>query len=173
MPGIVLESRTSVLVVLEQRQLKKIDAVAGSGNRSGYIRWLIDSVNESNIKRELELEAMVKVLQKLPDQMQKRIVKRDLKIAELKKRNKDLKQGKPEEKDIEGLEEIYKQYSSWRNDRLGYNYGSVTASTRKWCEFRAKKVDMDVDELARMLEEKYGKESGDQLAEKYREIKGR
>lgn len=157
MPGLVLESRTSVLVVLEQRQLKKIDAVAGVGNRSGYVRWLIDSIDETNIKRELELEAMVRVLQKLPDQMQRRIVQRDLKILELKKRNLDLKHGRPEEKDIEGLEQTHVQYGMWRRERIqsSITYGTIAMATKKWCEFRAKKLDMDVDELALILEQEY------------------
>ena len=155
MPGIVLESRTSVLVVLEQRQLKKIDAVAGLGNRSGYIRWLIDSTDESNIKRELELEAMVKVLQKLPDQMQKQLVKRDLKIRELKNRLKDIKQGKPEEEDIKDLDEVYESYVKWQEQRSGsYTERLSKAPQREWAKFRADKLDMGVDELLGILDKR-------------------
>lgn len=155
MPGLVLESRTSVLVVLEQRQLKKIDAVAGSGNRSGYIRWLIESVDESNIKRELELEAMVKVLQKLPDQLQKRIVKRDLKIRELKNRLHDLKIGKPEEEDITGLDEIFESYMVWQKNRSGsYTERLSKAPQLEWAKFRAQKMDMEPEELLHILEKR-------------------
>lgn len=155
MPGIVLESRTSVLVVLEQRQLKKIDEVAGLGNRSGYIRWLIDSTDESNIKRELELEAMVKVLQKLPDQMQKRLVKRDLKIRELKNRLKDIKQGKSEEEDIKDLDEVYESYVKWQEQRSGsYTERLSKAPQREWAKFRAEKLDMGVDELLGVLDKR-------------------
>ena len=156
MNGTVLESRTSVLIVLENAHVAKIDKVAGSGNRSSYIRWLIDTVDESNLKREIELEAMNKVLQKLPMQLEKRIVARDIKIAELKNRIHLLKEGKPEEKEIAGLEQAHIQYGIWRGERLrSITYSTLTTATKKWCEFRAKKMDMDVDELAFMLEQEY------------------
>lgn len=156
MKGTVLESRTSVLFVIEKKQLDKIDKVAGSGSRSSYIRWLIDTIDETNIKRELELEAMSRVLQKTPMLQEKKIVARDLKIAELKNRIRLLKAGKPEEKEIEGLEQAHIQYGIWRGERLrSITYNTLTTATKKWCEFRAKKMDMDVDELALMLEDEY------------------
>ena len=156
MRGTVLESRTSVLFVLEEKQLQKIDKVAGSGNRSSYIRWLIDTIDETNIKRELELEAMNRVLQRTPMLQEKKIVARDMKIQELKNRIHLLKAGKSEEKEIDGLEQAHIQYGIWRRERVGFIYsGTVTTATKKWCEFRAKKMDMDVDELALMLEQEY------------------
>lgn len=156
MKGTMLESRTSILVVVEKGQLDKVDKVAGSGNRSSYIRWLIDTIDEANLRREIELEQMNRVLQKLPMQLEKRIVARDLKIAELKNRIHLLKAGKPEEKEIAGLEQAHIQYGIWRRERIGFNYsGTITMATKKWCEFRAKKMDMNVEELAMMLEEEY------------------
>ena len=156
MRGTALESRTSILIVLEKEQLTKVDKVAGSGNRSSYIRWLIDTIDEANLKREIELEQTNRVLQKLPMQLEKRIVARDIKIAELKNRIHLLKAGKPEEKEVAGLEQAHIQYGIWRRERIGFNYsGTITTATKKWCEFRAKKMDMDVNELALMLEQEY------------------
>ena len=152
MSGLTLESRTSILVVVEQQQLKKLDDVAGAGNRSAYIRWLIDTTDESNVKRELELEALVKVLQKLPDKMQKQIVKRDLKIAELKRRNQDLKQGKPEEGDIMDLDEVFESYVQWQMNRSGTYIERLSKEPeREWAKIRAQKLDMGVDELLAVL----------------------
>ena len=156
MRGSVLESRTSVLFVIEKKQLDKIDKVAGFGSRSSYIRWLIDTIDETSIKRELELEAINRVLQKTPMLQEKKIVARDLKIVELKNRLHLLKEGKPEEKEIDGLEQVHVQYGIWRREMVGFNYsGTIMTATKKWCEFRAKKMDMNVDELVLMLMDVY------------------
>ena len=155
MNGTTLESRTSVLVVLEHEHVTKIDKVAGPGNRSSYIRWLIDTIDESNLKREIELEAMNRVLQKLPMQLEKRIVARDLKIAELKNRLHLIKEGKPEEEAVVDLDMVYDEYIAWRENRWKYGSGVDTTKEEKWLQPRAKMLDMGVNELLLILRKRY------------------
>ena len=154
MKGTVLESRTSVLVVLETQHVNKIDKVAGSGNRSAYIRWLIDTIDESNLKRELELEAMNRVLQKLPMQLEKRIVARDLKIGELKNRIHLLKEGKSDESAILDIDSVYTDYVMWRENRREHGMGTGSME-RKWVQMRAKELDMDAEELLLTLQKRF------------------
>lgn len=155
MNGPTLESRTSVLVVLEHRHVTKIDKVAGSGNRSSYIRWLIDTVDEANLKREIELEAMNKMLQKLPMQLEKRIVARDLKIAELKNRIHLLKEGKSDEEAVVDLDSVFTAYVLWRENRQQYGQVATGGAERKWTEQRARELDMGVEELLLALRKRY------------------
>jgi len=155
MKGTVLESRTSVLIVMEKQQLSKVDKVAGSGNRSSYIRWLIDTVDEANLKREIELEAMNKVLQKLPMQLERRIVARDIKIAELKNRIHLLKEGKSDEEAVVDLDTVFTAYVSWRENRQQYGQLATGGAERKWVEQRARELDMGVDELLLALRKRY------------------
>ena len=160
MKGTVLESRTSVLVVLETQHVSKIDKVAGSGNRSAYIRWLIDTIDESNLKRELELEAMNRVLQKLPMQLEKRIVARDLKIGELKNRIHLLKEGKSDESAILDIDSVYTDYVMWRENRREHGMGTGSAE-RKWVQMRAKELDMNAEELLLTLQKRFRFDPGD------------
>lgn len=143
------------MVVLEKEQLDKVDKVAGIGNRSSYIRWLIDTIDETNLKRELELEAMNRVLQKLPIQLEKRIVARDLKITELKNRVHLLKEGKPDEGAVVDLDMVYEEYTGWRENRWKYGSGVDTTKEKKWLQPRAKMLDMSVDELLLIMRKRY------------------
>ena len=155
MQGTALESRTSVLIVLEHEHVTKIDKVAGTGNRSSYIRWLIDTVDEANLKREIELEALNRVLQKLPMLLEKRIVARDLKIAELKNRIHLLKEGKPDEEAVMDLDMVYDEYKAWRENRWKYGSGVDTTKEEKWLQPRAKMLDMGVSELLLILRKRH------------------
>ncbi len=53
----IMEDRTSVLIVLERKQVEKIDGIAGKGNRSAYIRGLIDITAEEQVKEETKTKA--------------------------------------------------------------------------------------------------------------------
>ena len=68
-----LENRISVLVIVEGESLVKLDKLAGAGNRSAYIRYLIDTVDGTEARKYIELEAQVRVLEKLPKLQVKRI----------------------------------------------------------------------------------------------------
>lgn len=155
MKGTVLESRTSVLIVLEKEQLNKVDKVAGSGNRSSYIRWLIDTIDEANLKREIELEGLNRMLQKLPMQLEKRIVARDIKIAELKNRIHLLKEGKSDEEAVVDLDSVFTAYVLWRENRQQYGQLATGGAERKWVEQRARELDMGIDELLFALRKRY------------------
>lgn len=154
MRGVVLESRTSVLVVLEKAQLAKVDKVAGLGNRSSYIRWLIDTIDEGNLKREIELEAMNRMLQKLPRLLDKKIVARDLKIAELKNRIHAIKEGKPEEEVVD-LDSTYRDYIKWRENRQAYGMQIGGEAERKWGSFAAQQLGMVSDDLVLAMRKRY------------------
>ena len=155
MNGTVLESRTSVLIVLEKEQLTKVDKVAGSGNRSSYIRWLIDTIDEANLKREIELEQMNKVLRKLPTQQEKRIVARDIKIAELRNRIRLLKKGESDEEAVVDLDTVFTAYVLWRENRQQFGQVATGGAERKWVEQRARELDMGVEELLFALRKRY------------------
>ena len=155
MKGTVLESRTSVLIVLEKEQLTKVDKVAGSGNRSSYIRWLIDTIDEANLKREIELEQMNRVLRKLPMQQEKRIVARDLKITELRNRIRLLKEGKSDEEAVVDLDTVFTAYVLWRENRQQYGQVGIGGAERKWVEQRARELDMGIEELLLALRKRY------------------
>jgi hypothetical protein len=51
-----LKDRVSVLVVLEREQIRKIDTAAGKGNRSAYLRGLIDLADEKDIGKLRKLK---------------------------------------------------------------------------------------------------------------------
>ena len=162
MRGSALESRTSILVVVENEHVKKIDKVAGIGNRSAYIRWLIDTIDEGNLKREIELEAMNRMLQKLPIQLEKRIVARDLKIAELKNRIHLIKEGKSDEDAVVDLDRVYTYYVQWRENRNEFGMAVGGSAERKWVQMRAKDLDMQEEELLLTLQKRFRFDEGNQ-----------
>jgi len=114
-----LVNRVSVLVIVEGEALIKLDRLAGAGNRSAYIRYLIDTVDGTEAKKYIELEAQVRVLEKLPVLQTKKIAELETKLERLKSVNKQLIKGvSPDLGDIPGVLETVGQYKLWLNSLL-------------------------------------------------------
>jgi hypothetical protein len=114
-----LENRISVLVIVEGESLVKLDKLAGAGNRSAYIRYLIDTVDGTEALKYLELEAQVRVMEKLPKLQAKRIGELELKVEQLRSINKQLISGtSPDMGDIPGVLESVPSFKSWLNNLL-------------------------------------------------------
>ena len=69
----IMEDRTSVLIVLEREQVKKIDQIAGKGRRSAYIRGLIDISDEQQVEKEIKLKEKNKVLERTVVELRQRL----------------------------------------------------------------------------------------------------
>jgi len=114
-----LENRISVLVIVEGESLIKLDKLAGAGNRSAYIRYLIDTVDGTEVVRYLQLEAQVRILEKLPKIQTKRIGELELKVEQLRAINKQLISGIPPDMgDIPGISEALVGFKNWLNGLL-------------------------------------------------------
>jgi|LGVE01.1.fsa_nt_gb hypothetical protein len=114
-----LENRISVLVIVEGESLNKLDRLAGAGNRSAYIRYLIDTVDGTEARKYIELEAQVRVLEKLPKIQGKRIGELEVKVEQLRSVNKQLISGGSQELgDIPGVSESVAGFRTWLNTLL-------------------------------------------------------
>jgi len=144
----ILEDRVTLVIVLEREQLKKLDKVAGLGNRSAYMRWLVDTIDERHIKRQLQLEGENKMLKRLPAELTKVIKKKESKIQILKLRIKALKEGRSMGfKELPGINEIIYQYVKWK---YGLELRGIIVGGGKeldWIGIRAKEMDVDPREL--------------------------
>lgn len=114
-----LENRISVLVIVEGDSLIKLDKLAGAGNRSAYIRYLIDTVDGTEARKYLELEARARIAEKLPKLQGKRISELEIKVEQLRSINKQLiSGGSPDLGDIPGVLESVVGFKSWLNNLL-------------------------------------------------------
>ncbi len=114
-----LENRISVLVIVEGESLIKLDKLAGAGNRSAYIRYLIDTVDGTEARKYIELEAQVRILEKLPKLQTKRIGDLEVKVEHLRSINKQLISGtSPDLGDIPGVLESVTGFKNWLNNLL-------------------------------------------------------
>jgi len=69
----IMEDRTSVLIVLERKQVEKIDKIAGKGRRSAYIRGLIDISDEQQVEKEIKLKEKNKGLERTVVELKQRL----------------------------------------------------------------------------------------------------
>ena len=151
----ILEQRTSALVILEQRQLDKIDKIAGTGNRSSYFRFLVDSIDSRIILKGLELEKENALLNALKNHQNARIAKLEAQILSLRKRLKAARSGKIEDlSTIEGIEKIEEQYKLWTTGRSERREKILIAHELEWIKYRARDADADPKMLLEYLHAK-------------------
>lgn len=143
-----LENRISVLVIVEGEALIKLDKLAGPGNRSAYIRYLIDTVDGTEARKYIELEAKARVLEKLPKIQSERIGKLEYKLEQAKSVNQQLLTGVSADLgDIPGVLEQVATFKTWVNKLLVRNMVVSRGMQLDWIRIRAKDIGVKPEAL--------------------------
>lgn len=143
------EDWTTVTVVLTRKEIGLIEAAVGSGNRSSYLRWLIDSADGKEGMRFLQLEEENRVLY--------RVLKEEKAEQErLRQRLKVMKEGGDMQMQLinESLESITKKYEKWKKG-IKEHEGSIPIKLKlSWIEGKAKGLRITPQHLFSLLEPK-------------------
>lgn len=143
------EDWTTVSVILTRKEIERINATVGVGNRSSYIRWLIDSADGKEGMRYLQLEEEVRVLYRV---LQKEKAERE----ELQQTLKVMKEGGDIQMQLvnESLEEVTQKYEKWK-EGIKKSKGKIPIKLKlSWIEGNAKGLRMKPQHLFSLLEPK-------------------
>lgn len=147
-----LEEPTSIIFIIERSQLKKIDNVAGLGNRSSYVRWLIDTIDEKSVKKWIALEIENKILKRTSAVFEGELKEKNQKIAMLKRVIKALREGKPRDlNDYPGIDKIIEEYKLWKTQLEARGIIIKMGRELDWVKLRAKEIDVKPNELITYL----------------------
>jgi hypothetical protein len=149
-----LGSRVYVSIILTYEQLEKLDKIAGHGNRSNYIRWLIENSDGEGARKAMELEEDNKKLLSLIESKNREIERMKKEIERLRD-----KTGKGEEWN-EMKSKGYERYKEWRRNleenRIPYN----RQMGLNWVLNIARELGMTKKKLSEEYESKFEQEHG-------------
>jgi len=152
-----LESRISVLVILEGDQLQKLDREAGVGKRSEYLRYLVDTIDGSEAKKFLEAQERIRSLEKIPELQARKIAGLELKVQQLKNINQHLVSGKPLDLgEVQGVSEAVERHRAWINGVLSRNIEVRRGMEKDRLGMTAKALGVPVDELLSHIHQQLG-----------------
>ena len=143
------EEWTTVSVILTQKEIELINAAVGVGNRSSYLRWLVDSADGKEGMRFLQLEEENRVMYRT---LQKEKGERE----RLEQRLKVMKEGGDIQMQLvnESLGETTKKYEKWKEGIIK-SKGKIPIKLKlSWIEGNAKGLRMKPQHLFSLLEPK-------------------
>ena len=152
----MLEDRITTPIVFERKQVEKMDEVSGAGNRSAYVRYLVDTADGNLAKRFLDQEEKIKILKQVLAEKEKEVLKRDMMLEVLRGKinNKEI-----EEEEAGGelttlmLEEVKGEYQAWRKELELRNIPAGLGRELDWVKLRARDLHMVPKEVLVMLHE--------------------
>jgi hypothetical protein len=145
------EEWTTVTVVLTRKEIDLINAAVGYGNRSSYLRWLVDSADGKEGMRFLQLEEENRVMYHM-------LQKEKKEQERLKQRLKVMKEGGDMQMQLinESLEDVTKKYGKWK-EGIKKTRGKIPIKLKlSWIEGNAKGLRMKPQHLFSLLEPKNG-----------------
>ena len=141
------EDWTTVTVVLTRKEIENIEEIVGYGNRSSYLRWLIDSADGKEGMRFLQIEEENRVLYS--------VLKQEKEEQErLRQRLNVMKEGGDMQMRLiqESIGDVTKKYEKWKKG-IKKNRGSIPLKLKlSWIEGNAKSLKMKPQHLFSLLE---------------------